>query len=140
MNLNIELHHTPLNITECNQWVSGAASGGINIFIGTVRDNTKGRKVKYLEYEAYDPMAIAEMKKLAQSAHQKWNEINSILIHHRLGHLAIGEAAVIIAVAAPHRQVTFEVCQYLIDTLKQTVPIWKKEFFEDGESWVSAFP
>ncbi len=140
MKTQIELYHRPIDVGACYSWTLDAASGGINIFSGIVRDNTKGRKTLRLEYEAYEPMALAEMGKIARTCAEKWPDMNALLIHHRLGSLQIGEAAVLIAVAAPHRLTTFDACRFIIDTLKQTVPIWKKEFFEDGESWVSAFP
>jgi molybdopterin synthase catalytic subunit len=114
-------------------------TGGIDVFIGTVRNTTKGKAVVRLEFEAYDKMAIAEMEKIAQQAIAKW-PIQKILIHHRIGVLQIGEVPVIIAVAAAHRDAAFEACRYIIDTLKQTVPIWKKEIFDDGEVWVAAHP
>ena len=120
-------------------WVEVTQSGAVNIFIGTVRDNTKGRKVTHLEYEAYDPMAIKEMEKVIDRAASKW-DVNGAVIIHRKGTLYPGESAVLIAVSTPHRAESFEACRFIIDTLKETVPIWKKEFFEDGEVWVSATP
>ena len=114
-------------------------SGGIDVFIGTVRNATKGKKVIRLEFEAYEPMAIAEMEKIAKQAFDKW-PVQKVLIHHRTGVLDVGEVPVIIVVSAAHRAAAFEACRYIIDTLKQTVPIWKKEIFEDGEVWVAAHP
>jgi molybdopterin synthase catalytic subunit len=114
-------------------------SGGIDVFIGTVRNATKGKPVIHLEFEAYEKMAVNEMGKIAAQAFEKW-PIQKILIHHRTGVLQIGEIPVIIAVSAAHRDAAFDACRYLIDTLKQTVPIWKKEIFEDGEVWVAAHP
>jgi molybdopterin synthase catalytic subunit len=113
--------------------------GGIDVFIGTVRDSTKGKRVVRLEFEAYEEMAISEMQKLADKALQQW-PVQRVAIHHRTGTLQVGEVPVIIAVAAAHRDAAFGACRYLIDTLKKTVPIWKKEVFEDGEVWVSATP
>ena len=92
-----------------------------------------------LEFEAYAPMAISEMTKIAAEVEQRW-QAHHVVIHHRVGSLAIGDIAVIIAVSTPHRKAAFEACQYAIDTLKETVPIWKKEIFEDGEVWVAAHP
>ena len=92
-----------------------------------------------MEFEAYGPMAVSEMRKIAVQAEEKW-KCEKIAIHHRTGVLQIQEIAVIIAVATPHRKAAFEACQYCIDTLKETVPIWKKEIFEDGEIWVAAHP
>jgi molybdopterin synthase catalytic subunit len=114
-------------------------SGGIDVFIGTVRNATKGKTVIRLEFEAYEPMAIAEMEKILKEAFGKW-PVQKALIHHRTGVLQIGEIPVLIAVSAAHRAAAFEACRYIIDTLKQTVPIWKKEIFEDGEVWVAAHP
>ena len=139
MNTQIKLSVSTLNVQECIDWVMSPECGGINVFIGTVRNATKGKPVVRLEFEAYDKMAISEMEKIAQQALAKW-PIQKILIHHRTGVLQIGEIPVIIAVAAAHRDAAFEACRYIIDTLKQTVPIWKKEIFEDGEVWVAAHP
>ena len=137
--IEIKLLERPLQAQECIDFVASPSAGGIDVFVGTVRDNTKGRKVMHLEFEAYKPMAISEMQKIAEQAKAQW-PVEKITIHHRVGNLKIGEIAVIIAVSTPHRKASFEACQYAIDTLKQTVPIWKKEIFEDGEVWVAAHP
>jgi molybdopterin synthase catalytic subunit len=137
--IDIQLLHTPLQVEKCLKRVQHPAAGGIDIFVGTVRDQTRGKKVVRLEFESYEPMAISEMKKIAERATEKW-PIQNIAIHHRVGTLEIGEIAVIIAVSTPHRKASFEACQFAIDTLKETVPIWKKEIFEDGEVWVAAHP
>lgn len=113
--------------------------GGIDVFIGTVRSATKGKTVVRLEFEAYEKMAMKEMQKIADEAQQKW-KVHKISIHHRTGVLNIGEIPVVIAVSAAHRDAAFDACRYIIDTLKKTVPIWKKEIFEDGEVWVAAHP
>jgi molybdopterin synthase catalytic subunit len=139
LNTQIKLSVSTLNVQECIDWVMSPQSGGIDVFIGTVRNATKGKTVLRLEFEAYDKMAISEMEKLAQQALEKW-PVQKVLIHHRTGVLQIGETPVIIAVAAAHRDAAFDACRYIIDTLKQTVPIWKKEIFEDGEVWVAAHP
>lgn len=136
---NIHISQHPLNIPTCVDWVMGPDSGGVDVFIGTVRNATKGRAVIRLEFEAYESMALSEMRKIAEGAMRQW-PVDKILIHHRIGTLAVGEIPVIIAVAAAHRAAAFDACRYAIDTLKQTVPIWKKEVFEDGEHWVSATP
>lgn len=109
------------------------------MFIGTVRNATKGKQVLKLDFEAYETMAISEMEKIARQAFEKW-PVQRVLIHHRTGTLQVGEVPVIIAVSAAHRDAAFDACRYIIDTLKQTVPIWKKEAFEDGEVWVAAHP
>ena len=137
--IDIQLLEAPLQIEKCLALVSSDSAGGIDIFVGTVRNQTKGKKVLRLEFESYGPMAIAEMRKIAVQAQTKW-QAEKIAIHHRTGVLGIGDIAVIIAVSTPHRKAAFEACQYAIDTLKDTVPIWKKEIFEDGEIWVAAHP
>lgn len=129
----------PLESEPIVSLISKEDLGGVCVFIGTVRNQTKGKKVVRLEYEAYKPMALTEMSKIAKTVTEKWPEA-VIAIHHRVGILQIGEAAVIIAVATPHRGDAFHACKYAIDTLKETVPIWKKEVFEDGEEWVAAHP
>ena len=139
MTTDIRISHAPLNAQAAIDWVMSPESGGIDVFIGTVRNFTKGKKVIRLEFEAYEPMAITEMQKIADEAFEKW-PVQKVLIHHRTGVLNIGEIPVIIAVSAAHRAAAFDACRYIIDTLKQTVPIWKKEVFEDGEVWVAATP
>jgi molybdopterin synthase catalytic subunit len=104
-----------------------------------VRNNTKGKEVICLEFEAYIPMAEKEMQKIAEQAIVQF-EIGKISIHHRIGVLKPGELPVIIAVSAPHRNAAFEACKFAIDELKARVPIWKKEIFIDGEVWVAAHP
>lgn len=113
--------------------------GGIDVFIGTVRASTKDKKVVRLEFETYESMALIEMNRIAEEVLQKF-PVQKILIHHRTGVLQVGDVPVVIVVAAAHRDVAFDACRYAIDTLKQTVPIWKKEIFEDGEVWVAAHP
>lgn len=108
--------------------------GAVVTFDGCVRNHSHGRKTLYLEYEAYESMAIEKMKEIAASLHTLF-AIDGVAIAHRLGHLEIGETSVFIAVSAPHRKAAFEACRHAIDTLKKTVPIWKKEFFEDGAVW-----
>jgi molybdopterin synthase catalytic subunit len=139
MQTRIEIHTAPLNIQQCIDWILSPESGGIDIFIGTVRNTTKGKTVLKLEFETYNKMAINEINKITKQAFKQW-PVQKVLVHHRTGTLQIGEIPVIIAVSAAHRDAAFEACRYIIDTLKQTVPIWKKEFFEDGEVWVAAHP
>jgi molybdopterin synthase catalytic subunit len=138
-NTQILLSAETLNIQSCIDWVMSPESGGIDVFIGTVRNTTKGKAVLKLDFEAYEPMAISEMEKIVQQAFDKW-PVQRVLIHHRTGALQVGEVPVIIAVSAAHRDAAFDACRYIIDTLKQTVPIWKKEAFEDGDIWVAAHP
>ena len=137
--IDIQLTDAPLSLDTCYQYVLSEDAGGLVTFVGTVRNQTKGKRVLRLEFEAYAPMAIKEMQKIAEEAVRRW-PVLKISIHHRVGVLAIGEVPVIIAVACAHRKAAFEACQFAIDTLKETVPIWKKEFFEDGEVWVAAHP
>lgn len=139
MSIDLKISDSPLDIMACIGLVSRPESGGIDVFIGTVRDATQGKTVERLEFEAYESMAIREMRKIAEQAFERW-QVQSMAIHHRTGVLQVGEVAVVIAVGAAHRGAAFEACRYAIDTLKQTVPIWKKEVFEDGEVWVAAHP
>lgn len=139
MAIDIQLLQEALSVQSCQDWVAGAACGGVVLFVGTVREQTAGRPVERLDFEAYEPMAISEMRKIAEEVLERW-PAERIAIHHRVGSLAIGEIAVVIAVATPHRVEAFAACQFAIDTLKQTVPIWKKEIFTDGEVWVAAHP
>jgi len=135
----VEILNNKLNTEKVVQQVENNGAGAINVFIGTVRNQTKGNEVVKLEYEAYTPMAISEMEKICARAREKW-EIFGIAIQHRVGTLFPGEAAVVIAVSTAHRKDSFDACEFIIDTIKETVPIWKKEFFSDGEVWVSANP
>jgi MoaE-MoaD fusion protein len=115
--------------------------GAAVVFDGIVRDNTRGRRTLYLDYEAYEPMALKQMNALAQQARERFG-VAGVSIVHRLGRLQIGEISVLIVVVSAHRAAAFEACRWIIDTLKKTVPIWKKEYFEDGAVWVDgeAFP
>lgn len=128
-----------LSSQRCINLVSDDGSGGLVVFIGNVRNKTKDKSVLFLDFESYEPMALKEMQKIANEAIERWN-LHDMVIHHRVGKVPIGEEAVIIACSSPHRKESFEACEYAIDTLKETVPIWKKEVFEDGEVWVSAHP
>ena len=138
-NSYIYLTDKPLEADKVTALVSNPSQGGVVVFTGNVRDRTKGKKVLRLEYQAYQPMAISEMEKIRQTVLAQWPQ-SQIAIHHRVGTLQIGEAAVIIAVSTPHRAQAFKACEWAIDTLKEQVPIWKKEIFEDGEVWVAAHP
>ncbi|MBI1847573.1 MAG: molybdenum cofactor biosynthesis protein MoaE [Candidatus Rokubacteria bacterium] len=111
-------------------------AGGIVIFSGVVRDETGGRPVKFLEYEAHAPMAESEMRKIGETLRARWPGVKRVCMLHRIGRLEIGESSVLIGVSAAHRGDAFAACRYAIDTLKRTVPVWKKEHFEDGEVWV----
>jgi len=113
--------------------------GAVAIFDGIVRNNSRGRSALYLDYTAYEPMALRQMEQLAQQALATY-AIRDVRIVHRVGRLQIGESSVYIAVAAAHRAAAFDACRWLIDTLKKTVPVWKKEHFEDGAVWADGEP
>jgi len=108
--------------------------GAAVVFDGVVRDNTRGRRTLYLDYEAYESMALKQLESLAREAGKRF-AVRGISIVHRLGRLEVGETSVLIAVASAHRAAAFDACRWVIDTLKKTVPIWKKEYFEDGAIW-----
>jgi molybdopterin synthase catalytic subunit len=124
----------PLDTGAVVQRVLGPDAGGIVTFVGTVRDASRGHAIRHLEYEAYPAMAERELEKICDEASQEWGA--RVAIAHRVGHLPIGEIAVVVAAAAKHRAEAFAACRYAIDTLKERVPIWKKEFAEGGEYWV----
>lgn len=116
--------------------VAHPGAGAIALFSGIVRNQTGGRPVKFLEYEAHAPMALAKMREIAGLMREKWPNTLRVTLLHRIGRLEIGESSVMIGVSSPHRREAFEACHYAIDTLKEIVPVWKKEYFEDGEVWV----
>lgn len=128
-----------LSVDETYQFVLDASCGGNCLFVGTVRDFNKGKTVTHLDFETYKPMAIKEMDTIAEACIEKFG-IRKIAIVHREGYVGIKDIAVIIAVASVHRDNGFKACQYAIDSLKETVPIWKKEHWEDGSYWVGARP
>lgn len=137
--IDIRLTDKELSPSECESLIQDDKAGGHVVFIGTVRNHTAKKEVCYLEFEAYGSMAEKEMKKIAMQAIEAF-DVMHLVIHHRIGKLHIGEIPVIIAVSSAHRKAAFLACEYCIDTLKKTVPIWKKEFFDDGEVWVAAHP
>jgi molybdopterin synthase catalytic subunit len=130
-----EITTKPLNVGEIARRIVLPECGATVTLDGYVRKITKGKSTLYLEYEAYEPMALKELEKLVASAHERF-EISAIGIVHRLGRMEIGETSVVISVSAPHRKSAFEACEWLITELKRTVPIWKKEFYVGGEVWV----
>lgn len=138
-NIDIQILDTPLSIDKSYDFVVHKGCGGICLFVGTVRNHNKGETVTHLDFESYKPMAIKELSKIAKAC-SDYHKAERISIHHRVGHVGLKEKAVIIAVSTPHRTAAFEACQYIIDTLKETVPIWKKEHLEDGSFWVNARP
>lgn len=113
--------------------------GATVIFVGTVRDQARGLQVIRLDYEAFAPMALEQMRNIEREIRARW-PITDVALVHRTGSLKIGEASVVVAVTAPHRKEAFDACQHGIDTLKQTVPIWKKEYYVEGEAWVDDRP
>lgn len=131
----IELRHDSLSLDRCVEAVRRPASGGVATFVGSVREHSDGHAVRFLEYEAYEPMALAKMQQVVDEAASRW-PVQGMAIQHRLGRLEIGEDAVIIAVSCPHRAEAFEACRFAIDRLKEIVPIWKKEHGAGGETWV----
>jgi len=138
-NISIKILKEKLNLQECYDFVTDDSCGGIAVFVGTVRNATQNKEVTQLDFSTYKPMAIKEMEKIAEQALVKFS-IKKIAIHHAEGLLNVGDVPVIISASSPHRKEAFEACQYAIDTLKETVPIWKKEYFSDGEVWVNAHP
>lgn len=136
---SIKITSEKLNLQECYSFVEDNSCGGITAFIGTVRNDTEGKEVTQLDFSTYTPMALKEMQKIADLALEKFN-IKKIAIHHAEGMLQIGDIPVIITASSKHRKAAFKACQFAIDILKETVPIWKKEHFSDGEVWVNAHP
>lgn len=136
---SVKITNKPLNQQDCYKFVQDASCGGIVEFVGTVRNATQNKEVILLDFSAYEPMALKEMQKIADLALEKF-DVHKIVIHHAVGPLKIGDIPVIISVSSAHRKAAFEACEYCIDTLKETVPIWKKEHFKDGEVWVNAHP
>jgi len=128
------LTRQPIPTRHLAQSLKAPEDGAVVAFEGIVRNHSRGKRTLHLEYEAYEPMALAKMEEIAQEAKQKF-AIDRIGVIHRLGRLEIGETSVAIIVTAAHRRAAFEACHYAIDRLKQTVPIWKKEYFEDGAVW-----
>lgn len=137
---DIQISSEVLHPQDCIDFVRSDKAGGHVIFIGTVRDKTSGKDVILLEFESYESMALKEMAKIVDEVKAKWPGIIKMSVHHRVGKLEIGDIPVIIGASSAHRKQAFEACEYAIDRLKQTVPIWKKEVFKDGEVWVAAHP
>jgi molybdopterin synthase catalytic subunit len=132
----VVITHDPIDYQQLTEDVRSNDAGAVVLFLGTVREMTKGRRTIALDYDAFGEMAEAKMQELEQEAREKWAVVNVGLIH-RLGHLELGEISVAVAVSSPHREVAFEAGKYLIDTLKVVVPVWKKENWDDGTSeWV----
>ncbi|HEY9698577.1 MAG TPA: molybdenum cofactor biosynthesis protein MoaE [Trichocoleus sp.] len=135
---HLTITFAPLSLTEIYEQADDPANGAIVVMSGMVRNQTDGIPVVALEYQAYEPMAIEVFKQIAHQIRQTWADVTHVVIHHRIGKLAIGEISVLVAVGCPHRTEAFEACKYAIDTLKHNAPIWKKEHWKDGStSWVS---
>jgi molybdopterin synthase catalytic subunit len=132
-----EIVHDILDARRLVQQVASDKDGAVVTFAGIVRGTNQGKKVLFLEYEAYPEMAIKMMQRIEDEIRETWG-INGVAIQHRVGRLNVGETSVLVVVAAPHRDDGFAACQYAIDRLKKDVPIWKKEIFEDGEVWVES--
>jgi len=135
---SLRITFAPLSLAEVYQLADDSRNGAIVVMSGMVRDNTEGRAVEYLEYQAYEPMALEVFKQITLQIHQQWSDVSRVVIHHRTGKLTVGEISVLVAIGCPHRGEAFAACQYAIDTLKHNAPIWKKEHWADGStSWVS---
>ena len=125
----------PLDANAVAAVVSSADCGAVTTFVGLVRDDNAGRRVLWLEYEAYEPLALKAFARIDEEAGERWPSI-AMAIHHRLGRVGIGEPSIVIAAASPHRPEAFAACRYAIERIKQIAPIWKREHFEGGYSWI----
>lgn len=132
-----EVTTQPLSVDEVAARVSDPGNGAIVTFVGVVRDNSEGRRVRYLEYEAYPQMAEETLRQIGAEVRQRWKSVCGVAIVHRVGRIQIGEASVVIVVSAGHRPEVFDAVHYAIDRLKEIVPIWKKEVWADGSEWRS---
>jgi len=135
----VSIQVEPLSVDALLRAVQGPEMGGIVTFVGSVRDHARGQDIDHLEYEAYEPMARRELIGILELAVRNWPDVR-VAVSHRLGRLEIGDAAVVVVAASPHRAEAFEACRFTIDTLKQRVPIWKKEFATSGSYWVEENP
>ena len=135
----VEIVEAPIAAEEIVAAIKAGSDGAVCVFDGIVRDNTRGRRTLYLDYEAYREMALEQMQSMATEAVTRFG-VRDVAMVHRLGRLEVGETSVLIAVASAHRGAAFEACRWLIDTLKKTVPIWKKETFADGAVWADGEP
>ncbi len=131
----IEITHRALDPRSITASVRRDSNGAVVTFLGATRRNSMGKGVLYLEYEAYEPMALKKLSEIAAEVTQKWG-IQDLAIAHRVGRLEIEDISLVVAVASPHRKEAFQACGYVVDRIKEDVPIWKKEVFEDGEVWV----
>lgn len=137
--MRVEIVREPLNVGALEREIRAGEDGAVCTFDGIVRDNTRGRRTLWLDYEAFEEMALKQMQTLAAEAVKKFG-IRDVTLVHRLGRLTVGETSVLVVVASAHRSAAFDACRWLIDTLKKQVPIWKKEQFEDGAVWADGEP
>ena len=135
----VEFFRTQIPSSQLLEKIKAGPDGAVVLFDGIVRNNTRGRQTLYLVYEAYEAMALEQMRGLANEAAERF-AIRDVVLVHRLGKLEIGETSVLIVVASAHRGAAFDACRWIIDTLKKTVPIWKKEYFVDGAVWADGEP
>ena len=133
----IRLQQEPIEVVELISSVGGSGDGAVSLFLGRVRDRSRGRAVLHLEYQAYDGMAQREMARIIEEAGERFG-LSAVALIHRTGRVGIGEVSVGLAVASPHRAEAIEGCRFIIDNLKSRVPIWKKEFYEGGSSWIGS--
>ena len=133
--MTYEIVQDILDARKLTQAVATEKDGALVTFAGIVRGNNRGKKVLFLEYEAYPDMALKMMKRIGDEIQKTWG-LRSVAMHHRVGRLNVGETSIVIVVSAPHRDDAFAACQYAINRFKRVVPIWKKEIFEDGELWI----
>ncbi len=133
--MTYEIVQDILDARKLSQSVASEKDGAVVTFAGIVRGNNRGKKVLFLEYEAYPDMALKMMKRIGDEIQKTWG-LTSVAMQHRVGRLNVGETSIVIVVSAPHRDDAFAACQYAINRFKRIVPIWKKEIFEDGELWV----
>jgi molybdopterin converting factor subunit 1 len=138
-NVHAEIIREAIDTEQVLASLKRGEDGAAVVFEGVVRNQTRGRKTLYLDYEAYEEMALQQMEALARQSLKQF-EIRDVALIHRLGRLEIGETSVLVVVASAHRAAAFDACRWLIDTLKRTVPIWKKEYFEDGTVWADGEP
>ncbi|HET9299628.1 MAG TPA: molybdenum cofactor biosynthesis protein MoaE [Candidatus Polarisedimenticolaceae bacterium] len=135
MSVHVRVQADPLDLSALLAFVQAPSLGGVAVFLGTVRDHHAGRAVVRLEYEAYPEMAEAEMRKIAEEAKARFG-VARVAVAHRTGRLEIGETSVAVVVGSAHRREALEACRFVIDTLKRTAPIWKRELYEDGAAWI----
>ena len=131
----IEITHSTIDPEPITAAMRRDSNGAVVTFLGATRRNSMGKGVLYLEYEAYEPMALKKLSEIADEVTEKWG-IEDVAIVHRVGRLEIEDVSLVVAIASPHRKEAFQACGYVVDRIKEDVPIWKKEVFKDGEVWV----